>query len=358
MQFVIAEGKDIEKYIKFTQEVYKGNRFYKDSLTGILKSILYRKNVFSKNVDITPVMVMEDNMVLAVGTFIITEKLQDTIQIAFFEAKEGYQEAVDIIVGKAKKKCKDKNLNKIIIGLNGHVNYGLGLLADHFNSEACFGSSYNPQYYLDYFKKYDAKDYELKSYIWDMNKFNLEREKKVLKRISKYFSFRKADFRKLRQEVEIYTYLNNECFNQHPYYFERTVEEDYELIDEFRLFINGENFLIAEKDGVPVGFMLWYPDFNQLIRPGGCMEISTFIKNKLFSSKINKFKIAEIGVIPKYQGSGVILGLLNKCMEYTKGRYDYGESGWVLDSNIKSREFCSRMTDNEYKHYKVFEIGV
>lgn len=353
-----CSNAEVKKYISFCKEIYRNDENYRDSLTDILEMILYKKGEFCKNAQITPWLITQSDRILAVCTFIIACRLRDTLQIAFFEARRDCQEAVDLIIDTASEKCRKEGLIKITVGLNGHVNYGLGLLASDFDKAVCFGSSYNPPYYTGYFTKYSPKEYHLTSYLTDMERYSLEAEQKILDRICRNFTFRIADFRNLRQEVEIYTDLNNRCFKGHPFYFERAASEDYELLNQFKPFINGENLIIAERKGSPVGFMLWYPDFNQLIPAGGRIGIGTYIKNKLVGWKIDKFKIVEIGIVPEYQNSGVVLGLFNKCMEMTRHRYKWCEAGWILDTNIRSKGFGIRWADREYKSYKAYELEI
>lgn len=358
MKIQQCSSAEIKSYISFCKELYENDENYRDSLTDILKMVLYKKGEFCKNAEITPMLVTQEERILAVCTFIIARNLSGTLQIAFFEARKDCQKAVDHIIAAAREKCRAEGLKKITVGLNGHVNYGLGLLASHFDKAVSFGSSYNPPYYVGYFQKFSPKEYHLTSYLTDMERYNLKSEQKILNRISRNFTFRVADFRNLKQEVEIYTDLNNRCFKEHPFYFEREVSEDYELLYQFKPFINGENLIIAECKGKPVGFMLWYPDFNQLIPPGGRIGLGTYIKNKLVGWKIDRFKIVEIGIVPEYQNTGVILGLFNKCMQLTKHRYKWCEAGWILDTNSKSKSFGIRWADSEYKSYKAYEIEV
>lgn len=358
MHIQYCSYNELKSYISFCQEIYRSDENYRDSLTDILKMVLYKKGAFCKNAEITPVMVIQGDRVEAVCTFIIAKNMGETLQIAFFEARENCREAVDLIIDAAKERCRAQGLKKITMGLNGHVNYGLGLLASDFDKAVCFGSSYNPSYYTDYFAGYGAREYVLTSYLTDMERFSLEAEQRILERICRNFTFRTADFSHLEREVKIYTSLNNRCFKGHPFYFERAFEEDYELLHQFKPFISGENLIIAEYKGSPAGFMLWYPDFNQLIPPGGRIGLGTYIKNKLIGRKIDRFKIVEIGVVPEHQNSGAVLGLFNKCMQLTKHRYKWCEAGWILDTNNKSKGFGIRWADCEYKRYKAYEIEV
>jgi len=69
-------------------------------------------------------------------------------------------------------------------------------------------------------------------------------------------------------------------------------------------------------------------------------------------------KIAEIGVLPDYVGSGCAMGLLHKLWENVRERFDVCESGWILDSNVASRGLASRRSATVRKHYSIFEMGI
>ncbi len=130
------------------------------------------------------------------------------------------------------------------------------------------------------------------------------------------------------------------------------------MFRSYRSLISGQNLLMLEKEGAPVGYLLWFPDFNQLLRPGAIFGPDICRKNRLYGRSIDKIIVSEIGVLPEYQGSGAVLALINKCIQLARGSYDWCETGWILDSNIKSKGFGIRWAGAEYKHYKVFEISV
>jgi hypothetical protein len=356
INIVGCNSNNYKLYLKFVNSIYKDNMFYKDTMSSILKAMLLKQNEFSKHAYIHPVMIYKDNKIAAVCIYIHADNYKETLQIAFFEALPSEEAAVELMINFGKDLCRERDISKITLGLNGHVNFGLGLLCDHYDTPLSFGNNYNPSYYIDYFKTYKTTEYTLTSYCGNMDDFNLDRQQKAIEKICSRFTFRNANFRDFKNEMEIYTNLNNECFADHPFYFKRSCKEDYELFKDLKLFMKEESLIFAEKDGQPIGFMLWYPDFNELISDGKSIGISTFIKNKLFSDKIKKFKILEIGVLPAFHSTGAILGLFNECFKRTKGRYSLYESSWILDSNFKSKNFGVKWANKEYKHYKVYEI--
>lgn len=354
----VTTQPEIKNFIKFGDSVYEGNHYYRDSMSDIVKMFLYRKTSYLRHAEACPFVVKDAGKTVLRACFIIDYKQKDMLMISFFEALENAREAVDLMLDRAITLARNKGLGKIVIGLDAHLNYGLGFLASHFDTAPCFGFSYTPRYYLDYFKGF--KEYRFTSFLVDLKRFDLTGEQAILGRIKDHgYTFRPADFKQLDREINIYTRLNNLCFGDHLWWAERTFEEDRELLYPFRWFIKGENLIIAEKNGEPVGFMLWYPDFNRIITPGKGIGLTTLIRSKLGAGRIDKFKLAEMGIRPEYQGTGVALGLFEQLSRSVRDRYRYCEAGWVEENNNKSRGFgmrWRRMGCEEYKQYKVFEV--
>ncbi|NLB32526.1 MAG: hypothetical protein GX818_01985, partial [Tissierellia bacterium] len=238
--------------------------------------------------------------------------------------------------------------------LNIHVNYGLGFLASDYDKMQSFGSAHNPEFYNTYFEKSGFKAIDMVSYKKDMLNSPQLINNEIRERLKQVYKVRKADFKNFKREIEIYTKINNEAFGNHLFYYQRKMEEDYELFKDLKYLMKEENLLFVEKSGTPVGFMLWYPDFNLIINKGETVGLKTVIKNKLFSHKIKTFKIVEMGVIPGERNRGAILALFDYCFKCIKGKYDTMESSWILKDNLKSKSFGMKWADEESKHYKAY----
>ncbi|MFZ7101460.1 MAG: GNAT family N-acetyltransferase [Peptococcaceae bacterium] len=355
----IHSPQDKKKYLDFQQAIYQDNPYYRDSLSEITKLFLDHKISYLKHAKFFPFVIEKQGAIVLRAAFIIDYKQNNTLLVAFFEAGPGRQDAVDLMLQKGKELAYAHRLTKMIIGLNGHLNYGVGFLASHFDRVPAFGFPYNPPYYAGYFQ--GLREVNFSTFWVEMEKFNLTRDEKLLKRIKKNgFTFRKADLRHLTKELEIYTYLNNLCFHDHLWWAERTVQEDYELFYPFRWFIKGENLIIAEKDGRPAGLMLWYPDFNQLVPRGRGMGLTTLLKYQL-GIRPDTFKIAELAVHPRYRGTGLVLGFFAYLYGLVKDKYKYCEAGWVEAGNLQSRGLGSHFQElgcREYKRYQAYEVSL
>ncbi|MCP4699292.1 MAG: hypothetical protein GY862_20955 [Gammaproteobacteria bacterium] len=359
MQIICSNKLPPAEYRTITARVYAGNPYFRDSLSSILTIINNPKGAFAKRTQQQAVIVKDENGALLASALLLhAEGLPDQAQLSFFEALPKAQDAVQALVDKASSIARQWGATSLLVSMNGHVNYGLGFLTDSFDEMPCFGSSYTPFYYIDYFRSLGFNEQQLVSYRYPMSSFVDQQEKRILERTKKRFNFRKANFSRLQEEISIYTRLNNECFSDHSLYFHRYDDEDYELFHPFRWFLKEENLLIAEHGGTPVGFLLWYPDFNELIGPGQELGVQALLKYKVFRRPIKRFKIVEIGVLPKFQGSSVILGLFHACFELTRHRFQECESGWIFSENSNSRNICCRWNPEPGPSYSVFTLAL
>jgi len=354
MELVSISEKYIKTFLNFYIKQYKNSSLKRDSLSGLLKGLLYKKSELCKSVDLEPLMVTENGSIIMICLLAYAHRMPDYIQIGFFEAKELNKDAFQMILKRAEVIAKEKGAIKISASLNIHVNYGLGFLASDYDKKQSFGMAHNPEFYHEFFKKTGFSTIEMVSYKKNMTSVNKLLNPTVSKRLSERYAVRESNFNNFKNECLIYTEINNKSFHEHLFYYPRKKEEDYELFKDMKFLLKSENLLFVEKEGMPVGFMLWYPDFNQIMSISETVGLKTVVKNKLFGSKIDTFKIVEMGVIPEERNKGAILALFDYCFRCIKGKYSYMESGWILSDNYKSRNFGIKWADCESKHYKAY----
>ena len=356
---LLKRKKDFSTFKKVGSDVYKGNKYYRGTGSSIEKLLLKSSGAFSKHATIKTFVVRDQNNLVARFALIHDQYLADYIQVSFFEAYEGLGDIFSII-----KKCAKihfPELNKIVVGLNGHLNYGAGILLNRFDEAPLFGLPYNHDYYADYFK--DLTPRKMVSYKFSLEVYSQWAES--------YKSFRKMDGlsvrfmnkKHIKRESAVYTELNNKTFTQHPYWANRDPEEDLELFAPFRYLLDNENLIFAEVNGEPVGFFLWYPDFNDLVSSQRDLNILDVIKYRINPS-IETFRFTEMGIIPKYQRSPVALALIDKGLTAMKG-YKYFEGGFIFEENKASIAFVTRVykrcygkEPKPYRKFAVFETAI
>jgi Acetyltransferase (GNAT) family len=359
MNAELIEGKLAYKtFVKVGGDVYKENKYFRKTGGSIEKLLLDSESVFIKHASIRKFVVRDGNNLVARFALIDDERLADYIQVSFFEAQKGLGNIFTLIKKEIYKyfpHCK-----KVVVGINGHLNYGAGILTNRFDEPPLFGLPYNLDYYANYFKELHCR--KMFTFRFSMEMFRAWVQSYFVNRELSGLTVRFMNKRKIKDESAIYTRLNSQAFAKHPYWANRDNEEDLELLYPFRFLLDNENLIFAEINGRPVGFILWYPDFNQLVSSQRDLNVFDVIKYRLGKS-IDTFRFTEIGIIPEFQRSPVALALMNKSLPslLEKG-YKYCEGGFIFEENRASIAFVKRILKRcygeepeTYREFAIFE---
>ncbi|MFB6343282.1 hypothetical protein ACE1ET_16265 [Saccharicrinis sp. FJH62] len=362
MKVELLEGSTGYKAFKnVCTNVYSGNKLYRGTEAGIEKLLLHSGSSYAKHSNIKLFSIRDGSSDVARFALIRDFRLPDYVQVSFFEAHEGLGDIFPLIrntIHKHFASCK-----KIVAGLNGHLNYGAGILLNRFDEAPLFGLPYNPEYYAGYFKELHARKmvtfrFNFDQYIKWASAYSVERKIDGLK-------VRFMNKRDIEAEIEIYTRLNNLAFKKHPYWADRDIAEDLELFRPFRFLMDNENLIFAEVYGKPVGFFLWYPDFNKLVSSQRDLNAMDVLKYRMGRS-IDTFRFTEIGIVPEYQGSPVALALINKALPVLiKRGYKFCEGGFIFEENRSSIAFVKRILTRSfgsepeiYREFATFEADL
>lgn len=354
-RLVHADTKKLKKdFLDFYIRQYRNHPLRRDSMSGLLKGILFERSQLSKAVKSHPVMVMDGEKIIIIAVLAHVDRMGDYLQIAFFESPNHDMEAFDMIMEEANLLASSFGCRRISASLNIHVNYGLGYLVDDYQKPQSFGMAHNPPHIHRYFEDHGFDRIEMATYMKDMDSLGPLLPDSMKRRLRDRYTVRPVDFSRLEEEAATYTRINNDAFRDHLFYYRRVPGEDLELFKDFRYLLKPENLLFVQRDGEDVGFMLWYPDFHQIMNPREGIGLKTVIKARLKPSAIDTFKIVEIGVVQKDQGKGAILALFDHCQEITAGRYRYFESGWVLKDNPRSKALGEKWSDGVSKNFAAY----
>lgn len=323
------------EYINLVEKVYEKDEKFKNNCEEIIKDLFESKGAFCENSEAISVGVYDNLELIAACFLIIPSNYQEAVLLCFFEALPNYNQSVNLIIDYAGIVGRKNNCKKIIIGLNTHINAGAGILVEEFSTNS-YGNNYNPPYYGDYFKSLKANIHTMTSYKGDLEESSTKSIEKIVERVCKNFTFREICLKNFREEMRLYTKLANESFANHKFYYKREVQEDYELYEPMLNILKSENILFAEREGELVGCLMWYPNYHE-----DCTR---------------SIKIIEIGVLPKYTNSGVILGLFNECYKRVSKNYDCMESGWIFDDNLISKSMTNRWMKEVHKKFIIYEL--
>ncbi|NLL07217.1 MAG: N-acetyltransferase [Clostridiaceae bacterium] len=344
----------LREYLAFMKKVYKDDKNFKDNKTGVINIVCKKNRPFFKASLQEIVAVKEKGEILCACVLILNSKLSKKLCVSFFEALPECNKAVSILMNYAEGFGRKNGCCKIIVALDGHVNYSVGFGGN--TGTPSFGESYSPAYYHKYFESfskvkfvsfYDAANLVRERIDKDIKKF----EKQIENTSIEYADFGKGFFKTMKR----YTDLNNKIFQDHKYYYFRDYDEDADLFKDMRPLLENHNLIFAKLNGEDIGFILWYPDYNELVPVGKAASIMTFIKYKLLGKRLKTAKVVEIAVLPKCRQFGVVLSLFDAAIKVAPKNTKRIMSSWILDKNIESKAITCRYTKQHYKEYFTYE---
>ncbi len=356
----VSHKKDEKQFLRFRKNLYQQNKAFIDNSYFMIREVFRRHTCFINGKEIYPLNVVHDGRIVSQGIVVFARELPEYIQLCFFESLPEQPDAVKLLVDKAVEIGKKKGCRKIVVGLNGHVNYGLGLLASHYDTVNSFSAAANPGYYHDYFRNLNFSEVKMNTYVIHAIDKRLESYQKLFEKLDRTYTFRTFDKKRFAEDAGIYTDLNNKTFSGHRYYYRRTYQEDIEMLKELFLFMKEDSLIFAFQGEKPAGFIMWYPDFNELGKKGDIFGVKHFMKNILTGRRIMKTaKIMEYGVLDENRRSGLALGLINQVFIHLEGLpLTRVETSWILDENKDSNSFCQAVCDSRYKDYVTYEKDI
>ena len=328
--------------------MYEGYPCHRATEETLTRLIVDGPTVFQTHATVSPCLLW--NGVDAVGrcALIHDRNMPEFVQVAFFEALPGLHGVADALISAAR--IMRTGAAKLLIGLNGHLNYGAGMLLNRFDEPPVFGLPYTPPYYTGYFAGLFCREsvtfrFPLKG-IFDW-----------ARRAAGTFDTRGITVRflnksRLREEMELYTAIDNTSFSNTPYWYwsNRDPRENFELFHPFRFLMKEEDLLFAEKDGKPVGFLLWYPDFNGLVSAGRDFNVLDVLRFR-FANPLHITRLAEVAVLPEYRRLPVMATMLLKSLpSVERSGYDVCEGGFIFQDNRSSMVMTQRYIERDLGH--------
>ena len=230
---------------------------------------------------------------------------------------------------------------------NFTTNEECGLLVDNF-SQPVIMMPYNPPYYgalvegAGFQKVMDVHCiYQDRQTIESSG--SLERLARLVKRASERSGIivrnmnagdKKAEFERFR---EIY----NAAWELNWGFIPMNDEELEALVNDLGMLVEADLAFFAEIAGEPIGFALTIPNFNEALRRAyprpGMPELLTMAQvawHWKLRRSIRGVRMPLMGVKQEHRNKGVELAMLLEVMKaLLPSRYEYLDSGWILETN-------------------------
>jgi GNAT superfamily N-acetyltransferase len=238
-----------------------------------------------------------------------------------------------------------------------------GLVIEGFTPSPVVLAPYNPSYYnrqLTAFGMEKAKDL-LVYYADSQEGFQIpERYLAFAKKVQKEYGIklRPLDMSRLKEEITTIVGIINRSIGTNWGFRPVTEEEAEAMARDMKPILDPRAVVIAEEpNGEPIGFSISIPDINILLRGlHGRLFPLGWVKLMYGISRLKKYRIWGLGIIPEYQMKGV--GPLLYCHTYEM-LYSRGvslEINWVLEDNDRMNNALHKLGVKLLRRYRVYEM--
>jgi GNAT superfamily N-acetyltransferase len=246
-----------------------------------------------------------------------------------------------------------------------------GLLVDNFSPPVLL-MPYNPPYYQRLVENAGfTKKMDVHSMIYNREFMRevglLPRLEKLVKRSVERSGIhvRPIDPKRKQAEFQLFRDLYNEVWAENWGFVPMTDAELDDLIENLGQFFDPNMAFFVEIDGEAVAFSLALPDFNQALHLAypnpQTPEIWTLLKvlwHWKLRPKIKGVRMPLMGVKREHRNKGIEMALTYALtMNLLHSRYDYVDSGWVLETNPLVG-LVSKIGARVYKTHRFYEKPV
>jgi hypothetical protein len=367
MQIIEVKDKQTRKaFHGMAHDLYKGDPNWVAPLEIMIDNAFDpEKNAFYKNGDGTRWILKNDEgkVIGRIGAFINGNKAytfkQPTGGCGFFECIHD-QKAANLLFDTAKKWLAERGME----AMDGPVNFGenlinWGLLADGYMQQG-FGMPYNKPYYLELFENYGFQIY-FKQFSYHLNHKDPfpERFWKIAEWVGKKpnFRFEHVKFDKLEKYIQDFVSIYDQAWARHDNHQSVNLDDVRGMVKMAKLIADEEFIWFVYNNDEPVLFLCMIPDWNQILKKlNGKINFWNLLKFIWYKRMhtITRTRILIMGVVPKFQGSGLesaVFWHLDKVMK-RKLWYNQVELSWVGDFNPKMVAMYISVGGNHAKtHY-------
>jgi hypothetical protein len=245
-----------------------------------------------------------------------------------------------------------------------------GLLVDGFNRPVLL-MPYNPPYYqklvegAGFVKAMDIYSFHLsrQGAIEHATADRLERLTKAVMKRNK-ITVRPIDKKNLKAEFQLFKDIYNAAWDKNWGFVPMTPKELDAMVKSLGDFFDPSMAFFAEVDGVPAGFVMGVPDFNEVLQLAyakpGTPEIVTLLKALWYwkiRPVIDTARIPLMGVKEGYRNKGVDAVLYYYVLNalINNPRIQHSDSGWILEANKDMVSIAKSFGSDIYKTHRFYE---
>ena len=139
----------------------------------------------------------------------------------------------------------------------------------------------------------------------------------------------------------------------------RSEEEFLSEAKDLKQLVDRDIFLVAEDNGVMIGFCMGLPDYNiPLKQVNGKLNWLGTLKFLWYLRQINSYRIAVICSLPEYRRKMVAPALIYLVIQrsmYENKSYQRTELSWIWEDNFASRKLAQAIGGKISKTFRIYK---
>ncbi len=357
----LSTPEDFQRYVDFTQEVYRDIPHWVPPDAHHLTKILAGQAGFGSELQIQPFWVEEGDRVLATVAAATSDVYnrhwnEKMGHLFFFEALPDQNEAVESMISAACDWLKTRGCESARLSMLPGIQ--MPYTIDASDQVPTIFHTFNPAYYHSYIKNGGfVTEKGVVQYQIQFTSELAERYREMVERAtSSGISLRSCDFERLEQENEDFTKIFNETFSAHFGFMPLPVQVMRGLTVELKDLLVADFMVFAEADGQTAGAVYSLPDLNQALHPmrGRSIE-ENFAEFQQHLAKVDHGVLLVIGVKKEYRGRGVNLALAAKSyLAMIERGYKTASYTVVMDDNWPSRKTAEKLGARVTRNFDVY----
>jgi hypothetical protein len=209
---------------------------------------------------------------------------------------------------------------------------------------------YNFPYYRELFENFGFQTYYEQYSFHDL--FSRPYPERMRKYAEHFFekpeySFRNLEMEKADEFLRQLTDMYNKVWSDfHEHYTPLNYEDFYDIFKDAKPLLNEKTIWFAYHNNMPIGFLIAFPDINQVLGKlgNGKLNFLNILKLMYYRRRaITRARLLISGVIPEFQRTGVIGALYIKLTDSMRkiGMQEL-ELSWVGDYNLTVNRMYSQ----------------
>jgi hypothetical protein len=355
--------KDLHDFIDFPYSLYSKDPLYAPPLRMEMKEQFSAKNPFFAHAEAKYFIARTGKKTVGRVAAVINRRHIEFHEetagfFSFFESIDDHRVAGGVLDA-ARGALREKGMTVMRGPMNFSTNEECGFLIEGFEEPPMLMTPYNPPYYRTLMEGYGMrKAKDLYAFIHEVRAALPEKVLRVAAIAEKRgISVRPVDKKKFSDEMRVFQEVYNSAWEKNWGFIPLTDAEILYLGERLKQIAVPELTLIAEDNGVPVGFLGLLPDFNHVLRHMyGRLNPLTLVKALYYSRKITDLRLLLLGIKGEYRNRGVDALLYREGFKgIKKGNYKRLEFSWILEDNIQVQRIVELVGGTLYKKYRIYE---